>query len=71
MTESDGLGARIEALEVRVAYQEQTIEALNATITDQWKRIDELSRQVARLADRLQEAEAREQPAPSEKPPHY
>ena len=71
MTEIDGLNTRIEALEVRTAYQEQTIEALNATITDQWKRIDELSRQVARLADRLQEAEAREQPAPSEKPPHY
>ncbi len=71
MTEIDGLGARIEALEVRAAYQDQTIEALNSTISDQWKRIDDLSRQVARLADRLQEAEAREPPAPSEKPPHY
>ncbi len=71
MTEIDALNARIETLEVRIAYQDQTIEALNTTITDQWKRIDDLSRQVARLADRLQEAEAREQPAPSEKPPHY
>jgi SlyX protein len=71
MTEADALNARIETLEVRAAYQDETIEALNATITDQWKRIDDLSRQVARLADRLQEAEAREQPAPSEKPPHY
>jgi SlyX protein len=71
MTDIDVLAARIEALEVRTAYQEQTIEALNTTITDQWKRIDDLSRQVARLADRLQEAEAREQPAASEKPPHY
>jgi SlyX protein len=71
MTEIDGLSARIETLEVRAAYQDQTIEALNATITGQWKRIDDLVRQVARLADRLQEAEAREQAAPSEKPPHY
>jgi SlyX protein len=71
MTESDALSARIETLEVRIAYQDQSIEALNATITDQWKRIDDLSRQLARLADRLQEAEGREQPAPSEKPPHY
>ena len=71
MTETDALNARIETLEVRAAYQDQTIEALNATITDQWKRIDDLSRQVSRLADRLQEAEAREQPAASEKPPHY
>ncbi len=71
MTEIDGLSARIETLEVRSAYQDQTIEALNATITEQWTRIDDLSRQLARLADRLQETEAREQPAPSEKPPHY
>ncbi len=71
MTEIDGLSARVETLEVRAAYQDQTIEALNAAITEQWQRIDDLSRQVARLADRLQEAESREQPAPSEKPPHY
>jgi len=71
MTDSETLAARIEALEVRIAYQDQTIEALNSTITDQWKRIDDLSRQIARLADRLQEAEAREQPTSSEKPPHY
>jgi SlyX protein len=62
---------RIDALEMRVAYQDETIETLNSTITDQWKRIDELSRQIARLADRLEQTEAREQPAPSEKPPHY
>jgi SlyX protein len=71
MTEADALNARIETLEVRAAYQDETIEALNATITDQWKRIDDLARQIARLADRLQEAEAHEQPAASEKPPHY
>lgn len=71
MTEIDALTARIETLEVRIAYQDETIETLNGTITDQWKRIDDLARQLARLADRLQEAEAREQPTPSEKPPHY
>ncbi len=71
MTEIDALSARIETLEVRIAYQDQTIETLNGTITDQWKRIDDLSRQLARLADRLEDAEARERPAPSEKPPHY
>jgi SlyX protein len=71
MTDIDALNARIETLEVRIAYQDQTIEALNTTITDQWKRIDDLSRQVVRLADRLQEAEAREPAAPAEKPPHY
>lgn len=71
MTEIDALGARIETLEVRIAYQDQTIEALNSTITDQWKRIDDLSRQIVRLSDRLEQAEASGETAPSEKPPHY
>lgn len=71
MTEIDALSARIETLEVRIAYQDQTIEALNSTITDQWKRIDDLARQIVRLSDRLEQAEASGQPAPSEKPPHY
>jgi SlyX protein len=71
MTDIDSLIARIDALEVRIAYQDETIEALNGTITDQWKRIDALSRQMEGLIDRVQQAEAREQPSPSEKPPHY
>jgi SlyX protein len=71
MTEIEALTVRIDTLEVRIAYQDETIETLNGTITDQWKRIDDLGRQIARLGDRLEQAEASEQAAPSEKPPHY
>jgi SlyX protein len=71
MTEIEALIARIDTLEVRIAYQDETIETLNGTITDQWKRIDDLSRQIARLGDRLDQTEAREQAPASEKPPHY
>ena len=71
MTEIETLSARIDTLEVRIAYQDETIETLNGTITEQWKRIDDLNRQIARLGDRLEQTEAREQPAPSERPPHY
>lgn len=71
MTEIDALTARSDTLEVRIAYQDETIETLNGTITEQWKRIDDLTRQIARLGDRLDQTEARDQPAPSEKPPHY
>ena len=71
MTEIDALTARIDTLEVRIAYQDETIETLNGTITEQWKRIDDLTRQIARLGDRLDQAESRDQPAPPEKPPHY
>jgi uncharacterized coiled-coil protein SlyX len=65
------LGDRIDALEARIAYQDDTIETLSATITEQWKHIDALTRQVAALKDRLQEAEARAPGPTNERPPHY
>ena len=65
------LDDRIDALEARIAYQDDTIETLNATITAQWKQIDALTRQVAALNDRLQDAEARVPGPANERPPHY
>ena len=65
------LGDRIDALEARIAYQDDTIETLNTTITEQWKQLDALTRQVAALNDRLQEAEARSPGPSNERPPHY
>jgi SlyX protein len=66
------LSDRIDALEARIAYQDDTIETLNQTITEQWKQIDALTRQVAALSDRLQDAEARAPGGPvNERPPHY
>ena len=71
MTDTTKLAARIDALEVRLTYQDETIETLNQTITAQWKQIDALTRQIAELRDRLQEAE-RNAPGPSnDRPPHY
>ena len=65
------LSERIDALETRLAFQDDTIETLNQTITDQWKQIDALTRQMAAMNERLQEAEA-QAPAPgNERPPHY
>ncbi len=52
------LSERIDALESRLMYQDETIEQLNATITAQWKQIDALTRQLAALNERLQQAEA-------------
>jgi SlyX protein len=72
MSEVEALAARIDALEIRIAYQDDTIETLNGTITDQWKRIDDLSRQIARLDGLIQEATLRQPGADvQEKPPHY
>lgn len=65
------LSDRVDALEARIAYQDDTIETLNATVTEQWKQIDALSRQFAALSDRLQEAETRAPAPANERPPHY
>ena len=71
MSEEKGLSERVDALEMRVAYQDDTIEALNQTITAQWQQIDALTRQLAELRERLRDAE-RNAPAPAnEPPPHY
>ncbi|WP_112662035.1 SlyX family protein [Microvirga flavescens] len=74
MSDTQALQARIDRLETRLTYQEETIEDLNKTVTAQWKQIDSLTRQVAALRDRVQEAEhtarlstGREEPPP----PHY
>lgn len=70
---TDQTDQRLEALETRLAYQDDTIEKLNAAITEQWGKIDVLTRQVAELRDRLRDAESRAAPPGplDEKPPHY
>lgn len=65
------LTERIDTLETRLAYQDDTIETLNQTITAQWKQIDVLMRQLAQLNERLQEAEANAPGPANEPPPHY
>jgi SlyX protein len=68
-----GEAARIDALEMKIAYQEETIEQLNEAITAQWKRLDELTRELLRLNDRLAAAEQNAPAAPGNEPPppHY
>jgi SlyX protein len=58
LTGHQGARERIDALEMRLAFQDETIETLNQTITAQWKQIDALTRQLAELKERLQEAES-------------
>ncbi len=65
------LADRLEALEMRLTYQDETIETLNQTVTAQWKQIDALTRQVAELSDRVRESEANRPGPANEPPPHY
>jgi len=71
MSDVDALNERIDALEMRLTYQDVTIETLNQTITAQWVEIDRLTRQVAELKERLQEAESNAPGPVNEPPPHY
>lgn len=71
MSNDKGLNERIDALEMRLTYQDEAIETLNQTITKQWLEIDRLTRQVAELKVRLQETESHAPGPTNEPPPHY
>lgn len=73
MPDSTETMQRIEALEMRLAYQDRTVEELNATVTEFWMRIEQLSRQVKRLEEQLRETRnALPGPTtPEPPPPHY
>lgn len=71
MNDAKNLSERIDVLETRLTFQDETIETLNKTITAQWLKIDALTRQVAALSERLREAEANAPGATNEPPPHY
>ena len=65
------LTERIDTLEARLAFQEDAIETLNKTVTEQWTKIDGLTRQLAALNERLAETETQLPRAANEPPPHY
>ncbi|WP_315706836.1 MULTISPECIES: SlyX family protein [unclassified Bradyrhizobium] len=65
------LSERIDALEARVMFQDDTIETLNQTVMMQWREIEALKRQIAALGERLDEAQAGAEGPTNEPPPHY
>jgi SlyX protein len=71
MNDIKTLSDRIDRLEARLTFQDDAIETLNKTITEQWLKIDALTRQVLSLSERLQEAEANAPGPANERPPHY
>ncbi len=65
--------SRLDALEIRIAHQDQAIEELNQAIIAQWKEIDRLTRELVMLSDRLASAEQSIGPEPGDEapPPHW
>lgn len=62
---------RIDALETRIAYQDQIIEDLNAALTDQWKTIDLLTKKLAMLEEQVRSGSYIADPSTERPPPHY
>lgn len=64
---------RITELEIRIAHQEATLEALNKALVDQQQQIDRLQEQLRRLTERLQAITLSQIARPEEEPPppHY
>jgi SlyX protein len=71
MSDVNTLSERIDALEIRLTFQDETIETLNQTITVQWQQIDALTRQLAELKELVREAASNESGPVNEPPPHY
>ena len=69
MSETKTLSDRIDALEARAMFQDDAIETLNKAITEQWRTIDALTRQLAALSERLRETETQAPGAADEPPP--
>lgn len=65
------LADRVDTLEARLTFQDDAIETLNKTITEQWTKIDALTRQLVALGDRLSDTETQLPPSANERPPHY
>jgi SlyX protein len=64
--------ARLDALEIRIAYQDQTIEELNAAVIQQAQEIDRLRREMRLLEAEMREAMAAAPGDAAEPlPPHY
>jgi len=63
--------ARLDALEARIAHQDRAIEDLDATITEQWKIIDELRRRLDSTEEQVRSGAFIADPASDKPPPHY
>ena len=71
MTDLPAITERLEAMEMRIAFQDQTIEELNATITAQWRQIDLLTRKLEQMEQQVRSGVHLADPATEPPPPHY
>lgn len=72
MSSEPELADRIEKLETTIAFQDQAIEELTAALSDHYKQIEALKRELNNLGAALRDVEAHPALAGKEPPPpHY
>jgi SlyX protein len=62
---------RIDELEMRLAHQDKVIADLNDIVTEHWKKLEAMDRQLRRFSEELDSSRAADTPAADQKPPHY
>lgn len=69
----DTANAYIEELQMKVAFQEHTIDALNEALSSQQKQLDDITFKVRHVIDRVKSIEPSNIAKQSEEtpPPHY
>ena len=67
----DSAEARIDELESRLAFQDDTINSLNRALVEQQQRITALEKFCTALLERLDEGPGDSRPPEEQPPPHY
>ncbi|WP_343562093.1 SlyX family protein [Kiloniella sp. b19] len=70
-TREEELQARLDALEMTVAEQQREIDDLNAMVTKQWDTLGLYKAQINKMIDQISDLEQGDGPAANQKPPHY
>jgi SlyX protein len=66
------MSSKVEDLESRIAFQEDTLETLNKVVIDQQKEIDKLNSYIRILKEKITSVETSiSQPENEAPPPHY
>jgi len=68
---TNALGARLKEIEIKLCFQDDTLEKLNQIIIHQQDQIDSLARRFDDLELQSWQAPALSRGAPREPPPHY
>lgn len=65
------LHERLADLEIRQAFQDDSLQTLSDVVARQQRQIDQLQKQLEMLGQRLQEQQHQFREVPNEPPPHY